>query len=66
MICKLPARCAPWKNLAQAVLDAGGQQDVKDAQETLRKYGQVFGLTLGSGAPEERVVNGWEHHRRIR
>jgi hypothetical protein len=59
MTCKRPARCAPWKNWPRQILDAGGQQDVKAAQETLRKYGSIFGLTFGSGAPEERVVNGW-------
>ena len=25
----------------------------------LRKYSLVFGLTLGYGTPEERVVKGW-------
>jgi L-cysteine:1D-myo-inositol 2-amino-2-deoxy-alpha-D-glucopyranoside ligase len=61
-----PSALRALEKLAQAVLDAGGQQDVKEAQETLRKYGRVFGLTPGSGSPEERVINGWRYHRRIR
>jgi cysteinyl-tRNA synthetase len=61
-----PSALRALEKLAQVILDAGSQQDLKEAQETLRKYGRVFGLTMGSGAPEERVINGWHHHRRIR
>jgi hypothetical protein len=31
----------------------------------LRKYSQVFGLTLGSDTPEERVVKGWNAKKRL-
>jgi hypothetical protein len=30
----------------------------------LRKYSLVFGLTLGSDTPEERVVEGWNAKKR--
>ena len=51
--------------LARGILKAAkGRQDVKEAQEMLRKYSLVFGLTLGSETPEERVVDGWNAKRR--
>jgi len=37
---------------------------VKEAQEMLRKYSLVLGLTLGSEPPEERVVKGWNTKKR--
>jgi len=37
---------------------------VQAAQEMLRKYGRVFGLTFGSDTPEERVVKGWNARKR--
>ena len=36
--------------------------NVKEAQETLRSFGQVFGLGLDSQGPESRVVEGWERY----
>ena len=51
--------------LAQNIVDAAkGRRDVKQAQEMLRKYGMVFGLTFGSKPPEERVVKGWNAKKR--
>jgi hypothetical protein len=51
--------------LAHAILEAAkGQRDVKEAQEMLRKYSLVLGLTLGSEHPEERVVKGWNTKKR--
>jgi hypothetical protein len=48
------------QGLAHAILQAvQGQRDVQQAQEMLRKYSLVFGLTLSSEPPEERVVKGW-------
>ena len=53
------------QELARGILKAGqGQHDVKEAQEMLRKYSMVFGLTLGSGTPEDRVVKGWNAKKR--
>jgi L-cysteine:1D-myo-inositol 2-amino-2-deoxy-alpha-D-glucopyranoside ligase len=59
-----PRAVRALEKLAEAVLDAGGHQDVKEAQQTLRRYGSIFGLTFGSGAPEERVVQGWRAKKR--
>ncbi len=50
--------------LAQGILEAVREQDVQEAQEALRKYGRVFGLTLGANGPEERVIKGWEAKKR--
>ena len=49
--------------LAETILD-GVQKgmNVKEAQKTLRSFGQVFGLVLDSKEPENRVVEGWEHY----
>jgi hypothetical protein len=53
------------QGLALAILEAAkGQRDVKEAQETLRKYSLVLGLTLGSEPPEERVAKGWNTKKR--
>jgi len=53
------------QGLAQATLQAAeGRRDVQAAQEMLRKYGLVLGLTFGSDAPEPRVVEGWNAQKR--
>jgi len=60
-----PGAVHALEGLAQGILDAvKGQRDVKEAQEMLRKYGLVLGLTLGSATPEERVVKGWNAIKR--
>ena len=51
--------------LAQGILDAAKAQcDVEEAQQMLRKYGRVLGLTFGSDTPEEGVVKGWNALKR--
>ncbi len=53
------------EKLGNDILNASRtRQDVRDAQEILRQYGRVFGLTLGAGAPEDRVMNGWNAKKR--
>jgi len=60
-----PGAVHALEGLAQGILDAAkGRRDVKEAQEMLRKYGRVLGLTLGSDTPEERVVKGWNAIKR--
>ena len=60
-----PGAVHALQELAHAILKAGhGQHDVKEAQEILRKYSRVFGLTLGSDTPEDRVVKGWNAKKR--
>jgi len=60
-----PSAVHALERLAQGILDAHkDQNDVKEAQEMLRKYGLVFGLTFGAGTPEERVVKGWNAKKR--
>ena len=60
-----PGAVHALEGLAQGILDAAkGQRAVKEAQEMLRKYGLVLGLTLGSDTPEERVVKGWNAIKR--
>ena len=55
-----PGAVHALQGLAQAILEtAQGRRDVKEAQEMLRKYGLVFGLTFGSEPPEQRVIKGW-------
>jgi cysteinyl-tRNA synthetase len=60
-----PAALRALEKLVQAILDAGGEQDVREAQDTLRRYGSIFGLTAGSGEPEQRVVSGWNAKKRV-
>jgi cysteinyl-tRNA synthetase len=51
--------------LASGIQAASEQgQNVQVAQEALRKYGQVFGLTFGAAEPEQRVVEGWSEKKR--
>ena len=60
-----PGAVHALQGLAHGILDAAkGRGDVKEAQEILRKYSLVFGLTLGSETPEERVVEGWNAKKR--
>jgi L-cysteine:1D-myo-inositol 2-amino-2-deoxy-alpha-D-glucopyranoside ligase len=60
-----PGAVHALQELAHGILEAGkSQRDVKEAQEMLRNYSRVFGLTLGSDAPEERVVKGWQAKKR--
>jgi len=60
-----PGAVHALQGLALAILEAAkGQRDVKEAQETLRKYSLVLGLTLGSEPPEERVAKGWNTKKR--
>jgi len=60
-----PGAVYALQGLAHGILDAAkGQCDVKEAQEVLRKYSRVLGLTLGSDTPEERVVEGWNAKKR--
>ena len=60
-----PGAVHALQELARGILEAAkGRRDVKEAQEMLRKYSLVFGLTLGSETPEERVVDGWNLKKR--
>jgi cysteinyl-tRNA synthetase len=60
-----PGAVHALQGLAHGILEAAKSQcDVKETQEMLRKFSLVFGLTLGSGAPEERVVKGWNAKKR--
>ena len=60
-----PGAVHALQELAHGILEAGkGQRDLKEAQEMLRKYSLVFGLTLGSVTPEDRVVKGWNAKKR--
>jgi L-cysteine:1D-myo-inositol 2-amino-2-deoxy-alpha-D-glucopyranoside ligase len=60
-----PGAVHALQELARGILEAAkGRRDVKEAQEMLRKYGLVFGLTFGSETPEERVVEGWNAKKR--
>jgi len=62
---RTPEAVRALAGLAQGILEAArGQQDVKEAQGMLRKYGLVFGLTLGAETPEARVVQGWNAKKR--
>jgi hypothetical protein len=60
-----PGAVHALQELARGILEAGiDRRDVKEAQEVLRKYSRVFGLTLGSEAPEKRVIEGWNAKKR--
>jgi L-cysteine:1D-myo-inositol 2-amino-2-deoxy-alpha-D-glucopyranoside ligase len=60
-----PGAVHALQGLAHAILEAAkGQRDVKQAQEMLRKYSLVLGLTLGTASPEQRVVKGWNTKKR--
>ena len=60
-----PGAVHALQELAHGILEAGKSQcDVKEAQEMLRKYSLVFGLTLGSDTSEDRVVKGWNAKKR--
>jgi cysteinyl-tRNA synthetase len=60
-----PGAVYALQELARGILEAAkDRRDVKEAQEMLRKYSLIFGLTLGSKTTEERVVKGWNAKKR--
>ena len=60
-----PGAVHALQELARGILEAAkSRRDVKEAQDMLRKNSLVFGLTLGSDTPEERVVEGWNAKKR--
>jgi L-cysteine:1D-myo-inositol 2-amino-2-deoxy-alpha-D-glucopyranoside ligase len=60
-----PGAVQALQKLARGILEAGvNRRDVKEAQEVLRKYSRVFGLTLGSETFDEGVVDGWNVKKR--
>ncbi|MCI0397027.1 MAG: cysteine--tRNA ligase [Chloroflexi bacterium] len=59
-----PAAVTALDQLANDILAAGrARQDVRQAQETLRRHAGLLGLRLDAGGPEERVVAGWQQHK---
>ena len=55
-----PGAVQALERLARGILEAAeAGQDVRVAQELLREYGRVFGLTFGADRVEARVVEGW-------
>jgi len=49
--------------LAEQILGAGSEgHDVKDAQETLRSMGRIFGLRLDAQEPYQSVNTGWDRY----
>jgi L-cysteine:1D-myo-inositol 2-amino-2-deoxy-alpha-D-glucopyranoside ligase len=62
---RTPGAVHALQELARGILEAGRERrDVKEAQEMLRNYSQVFGLTLGSKTADDRVVSGWSAKKR--
>jgi L-cysteine:1D-myo-inositol 2-amino-2-deoxy-alpha-D-glucopyranoside ligase len=62
---RTPGAVQALEELVNGILHAANARlNVKAAQETLRKYGQVFGLTFNTDDPEERVVTGWNSKKR--
>jgi L-cysteine:1D-myo-inositol 2-amino-2-deoxy-alpha-D-glucopyranoside ligase len=56
-----PGAVHALQGLAYAILEAAkSRRDVQQAQQMLRNYGLVFGLTLGFDSPEQRVRKGWK------
>ena len=51
------------KQLGEAVIEASqAGRDVRQAQETIRSLGSIFGLRLDADQPEPRVIEGWNNH----
>ena len=47
----------------ELIESAQGGQDVREAQDTLKQFGWVFGLRMDKSEPDQQVVNGWENIR---
>jgi hypothetical protein len=61
-----PGAVHALQKLAQGILEAAnGRRELKGAQEMLRKYSLVLGLTLDSDTPEERVAKSWNAKKRL-
>jgi L-cysteine:1D-myo-inositol 2-amino-2-deoxy-alpha-D-glucopyranoside ligase len=58
-----PQALASLGQLAERTIAAAGEGgDVQEAQQALRRMGQVFGLRLNRPESEARVLSGWNEH----
>ena len=58
-----PAALVVVEKFAEDILEASSAgREVKQAQDTLRSMGTVFGLQLDAENPEARVLSGWGEH----
>lgn len=58
-----PAAILALRELAEDILrGARGGREIRDAQETLKEMGSVFGLHLGREEQDSRVEAGWNEH----
>jgi cysteinyl-tRNA synthetase len=58
-----PAALTILKQLGEAVIAASHEgRNVRQAQETIRSLGAIFGLRLDADRPEARVIEGWNRH----
>jgi len=58
-----PRAVAAMVKLANAIRTASRERcNIDNAQRLLREFGQLFGLRLHHGEPEERVRLGWDTH----
>jgi len=58
-----PEALAELGQLAERIIAAAREdRNVKEAQQTLRRMGQIFGLRLDRSEPEARVVSRWNEH----
>jgi cysteinyl-tRNA synthetase len=60
-----PAAVRTLRELAEEILDGERTgRKIGEAQEVLRKLGNIFGLRLDGEGPDSEVAAGWEKHRR--
>lgn len=58
-----PRALAILSELAEGILAAGrSRENIRDAQEALRRSAEVFGLRFDANGPEARVLAGWDQH----
>jgi cysteinyl-tRNA synthetase len=58
-----PLALAILSELAEGILAAGNsRENIEDAQNSLRRAAEVFGLRFDANGPESRVLAGWDQH----
>lgn len=53
------------ENLAEEIVQAASERDVREAQQTLKRLANIFGIRRGLEKPDAEVGAGWSRHLKV-